>query len=132
MPRRTDLRPPREHRQNRRPPHVVRGWVRLSGPAGPLPVGAWRRLRKARGDGGLCAPPAAVVEAGVRRWVRIWSVTDGWVLNATRRLGPRHAGHAKGVDLEDLLQQRRPATGDLGRLESCRAGDCRTSPSTVS
>ena len=47
-------------------------------------------------DGGLRAPPGATVVARVRRCVRIWSITDVWVMNAMIRMGPRHVGHARG------------------------------------
>ena len=47
-----------------------------------------------RVDGGLRARPAA--EARGRRCVRIWSITDGWVMHAMIRMGPRHVGHARG------------------------------------
>ena len=57
--------------------------------------------------GGLRAPPGAAVVAR-RRCVRIWSITDGWVMHEMIRMGSWHVGHARGVDLEDLLQERRP------------------------
>ncbi len=52
------------------------------------------RLAGARVDGGLRGPTCASRAARVRRWVRIWSITDVWVMNATIRMGPRHVGHA--------------------------------------
>ena len=97
MPRRTDLRPSREHRPHRGPPHVGGVGVRLSGPAGPLPVGASR-------------------------------------LGDERDKAPRPAARRarEGVDLEDLVPERRPATGGLGRRKSYGGDDRRTNPSTVS
>ncbi len=54
------------------------------------------RLAGARVDGGLRGPACASREARVRRWVRIWSITDVWVMNATTRMGPWQVGHASG------------------------------------
>ena len=51
------------------------------------------RLAEARVDGGLRAPAWT---ARARRWVRIWSITDAWVMHAMIRIGPRHVGHASG------------------------------------
>jgi len=55
------------------------------------------RLAGARVDGGLRAPAWAARE---RRWARIWSITDAWVMHAMLRMGPRHVGHASGSTLE--------------------------------
>ncbi len=52
-----------------------------------------RRLAEARVDGGLRAPAWT---ARARRWVRIWSIPDAWVMRAMIRIGPRHVGHASG------------------------------------
>ena len=49
-----------------------------------------------RVDGGLRTRPTAAAEARVRRSVRIWSITDAWVMHAMIRMGPRHVGHARG------------------------------------
>ena len=32
-------------------------------------------------------------DAPVRRWVRIWSITDVWVMTATRRIVTWHTSH---------------------------------------
>ena len=32
----------------------------------------------------------------MRRWVRIWSITDVWVMQATMRIAPWQDGHASG------------------------------------
>ncbi len=45
--------------------------------------------------GGLRAPAWASPEARVR-CVRIWSITDAWVMKATIRIVPWHDGHASG------------------------------------
>ena len=47
-------------------------------------------------DGGLRAPAFAAWAAQERRWVRIWSITDAWVMNATIRIAPRQVGHTSG------------------------------------
>ena len=86
-------------------------WVRCtaaarrgaSGPAGP------------RVDGALRAPAWAACAARVRRCVRILSITEACVINATIRIAPWQAGHARGVDLKDLLQERRPPAAGLLR-----------------
>ena len=52
------------------------------------------RLAGARVDGGLRGPACASREVRVRRWVRIWSITDVWVMQATRRIAPWQDGHA--------------------------------------
>ncbi len=46
------------------------------------------RLAGARVDGGLRGPACASRAARVRRWVRIWSITDVCVMNATTRIAP--------------------------------------------
>ncbi len=66
------------------------------------------------------AVAVAVVVARVRRWVRIGSITDVWVMNAMIRMGPWHVGHARGVDLEDLTRERRPPAGRLRRRQPWR------------
>jgi len=48
-----------------------------------------------RVDGGLRAPPWAAVVARVRRCVRIRSITDGFVMQATRRITLWQLGHAR-------------------------------------
>ena len=47
-------------------------------------------------DGGLRGPACDSRAARVRRWVRIWSMTDDGVMNATMRMTPWQAGHASG------------------------------------
>ena len=54
------------------------------------------RLVGARVDGGLRGPAWASRAAQVRRCVRIWSITDAWVMNATMRIAPWQVGHASG------------------------------------
>jgi hypothetical protein len=54
------------------------------------------RLAGARVDGGLRGPACAAREARVRRWVRIWSITDVWVMKATMRIAPWQVGHLSG------------------------------------
>jgi hypothetical protein len=54
------------------------------------------RLAGLRVDGGLRGPAWASRAARVRRWVRIWAITDVWVMNATNGMEPRHVGHASG------------------------------------
>ena len=57
------------------------------------------RRAGARVDGGLRAPARAAwsaCAARVRRCVRIWSITDVCVMNATIRIAPWHVGHARG------------------------------------
>ena len=57
------------------------------------------RLAGARVDAGLRAPAFAAWAAWAaqeRRWVRIWSITAAWVMNARIRMGPRQVGHASG------------------------------------
>ena len=49
-----------------------------------------------RVEGGLRAAAWAVVVARVRRWERIWSITDRCVMQATTRITPWHVGHARG------------------------------------
>ena len=108
MPSQTDLRPPREHRLHRKLPHVVKGW-------GEAQRACW----------------AAAAEARVGWWVGIWSIADGCDA-CDEAPGPAACLAREGVDFKDLLQQRRLATGGLGRRESYRAGDWRTNPGTVS
>jgi len=57
-------------------PRCLSGWrcPRAPGPGGP------------RVEGGLCASPWAAVMTRVRRCARIWSITDGCVMTATRRI----------------------------------------------
>ncbi len=47
-----------------------------------------------RVEGGLRAPPGTAVETRVRRFVRIWSITDRCVITATIRMGPWQVGYA--------------------------------------
>jgi hypothetical protein len=54
------------------------------------------RLAGARVDGGLRAQAWVGCAARVRRWVRIWSITDGCVMKATRRIAPRQVGQPSG------------------------------------
>ena len=54
------------------------------------------RLAGARVAGGLRGPACPSREARVRRWVRIWSITDVWVMKATMRIAPWQVGHASG------------------------------------
>ncbi len=54
------------------------------------------RLAGARRDGGLRGPACASREARVWRWVRIWSITDVWMMPATMRIAPWQDGHASG------------------------------------
>jgi hypothetical protein len=79
----------------------------VAGPRGRTPVTrgasaerrgarAVPRLAGARVDGGRRGPACAAREARVRRWVRIGSITDVWVMPATRRLAPWQDGHASG------------------------------------
>gem|GEM_PF-2802095 len=96
-------------------PHPARRWdsrprrrsPRGGGASGRPPVtgGAWEdgrgaravpRLAGARVDGGLRGPACASRAARVRKWVRIWSITDVWVMQATRRIAPWQDGHASG------------------------------------
>jgi hypothetical protein len=49
-----------------------------------------------RVDGGLRAPDRSWAAARGRRCVRIWSITDACVMNATIRMGPWHVGHVRG------------------------------------
>jgi hypothetical protein len=53
-------------------------------------------LLGARVDGGLPGPACASRELRVRRWVRIWSITDVWVMKATMHIAPWQDGHASG------------------------------------
>ncbi len=52
--------------------------------------------RGTRVDGGLRGPACAARAARVRRWVRIWSITAAWVMQATMRIAPWQHGHASG------------------------------------
>jgi hypothetical protein len=89
-----------DDRPRRRSPLVAgrRGWAQVTGGASAGGRGARDapRLPGARVDGGLRAPVWGPCAARVRRCVRIWSITDAWVMNAMIRMGPRHVGHASG------------------------------------
>ncbi len=75
------------------------------------------RLARARVDGGLRAPACAAREARVRRWVRIWSITDAWVMNAMIRMGPRQVGHARGSTSKSCWSRGCPPAGGLRRRQ---------------
>jgi hypothetical protein len=82
-------------------PRVVaerRGRPQMTGAASADERGvrAGPRLAGARVDGGLRGPACAAREARVRRWVRIWSITDVWVMKATMRIAPWQVGHLSG------------------------------------
>lgn len=54
------------------------------------------RLARGRVEGGLRASAWAACAARVRRWVRIRSITDGCVMQATRRIAPQQVGQTSG------------------------------------
>ena len=83
-------------------PRVVagrRGCTQVTGGASADGRGARDvpRLAGAGVDRGLRGPACASREVRVRRWVRIWSITDVWVKQATRRIAPWQDGHACGA-----------------------------------
>jgi hypothetical protein len=83
------------------------------------------RLAEARVDGGLRAAANAVGAAPVRRWVRIWSITDAWVMNATMRIAPWQVGHASGSTSKSCCRraaQRRLASVGASRGAGTIAG----------
>ncbi len=82
------------------------GRRRAPGPAGP------------RVEGKLRAPAWAAGEARVRRWGRIWSITDGWVRNATMRIAPWQVGQRMPVGARAVRLQ----AGDDAHREFALAG----------
>jgi len=113
-------------------PRVVaerRGRPQMTGAASADERGvrAGPRLAGARVDGGLRGPACAAREARVRRWVRIWSITDVWVMQATRRIAPWQDGHASGstslVVIDPVIRTFANAATDdlLNGLDSRRA-----------
>jgi len=72
---------------------------------------------------GLRAPAWTAWAAWVRRWVRIWSITDACVMRATNPHGAVAGRAREWVDLEDLLEEGRPAASGFGRRESWRGDD---------
>ncbi len=74
------------------------------------------QLAGARVDGGLRGPACAAREARVRRWVRIWSITDVWVMPATRRSAPWQVGHLSGSigDVHEDSGEELQRVGGLG------------------
>ncbi len=76
--------------------------------------------------GGLRAPAWAAGAARVRRWLRIWSITDGCVLSATMRIAPRPVGHASGSTSTNCWS--RTAHRRLASVGSSRGGDDRGRP----
>ena len=81
-------------RQSRRAIRALRGHGKV-GVGAPAVVAA--PAAGDRGDGGLRAPTWAAVMARVRKWVRIWSITDRGVKNATTRIVPWPVGPARGA-----------------------------------
>jgi len=109
---------------------------RRSGSGGPRRVVAWRPVLTVLGsradsgpdgprvEGGLRAAWAVVV-ARVRRCARIWSITDGCVMNATIRIAPWQAGHARGSTSKicwSRVAQRRVASDGASRGAGTIAG----------
>ena len=95
-----------------------RGAVRR--PAGRRRVTAARVPRpgsRAPGAMGGRAPTWASVVVRARRCVRIWSITDVWVMTAMIRMGPWHVGQASGSTSKELLQEGRPPAG---RFRGCQ------------
>jgi len=119
--------------------------VRLSGSGGPRRVVAWRPVLTVLGsradsgpdgprvEGGLRAAWAVVV-ARVRRCARIWSITDGCVMNATIRIAPWQAGHARGSTSKicwSRVAHRRVASAGPSRGAGTIAGGVSASASSA-
>ena len=52
--------------------------------------------RVGRENGGSSGGVMPMGTDRTRRWVRIWSIADAWVMQATIRMAPWQVGHASG------------------------------------
>ncbi len=70
--------------------------VRRSESGGPRRVVAWRPVRTVRRSRGDSARRPLRPSPRARRCERTWSMTDGCVMHATRRITPWQAGNSRG------------------------------------
>ena len=106
-----------------RTPNVPAAWAGTPRCDSAGPVGRGGSSRGARsgrspGRGGLRAAPWAAASTRGRRYARIWSITDGCVMQATRRITPWQLGHARGSTSQicwSSVAHRRVASGSASR-----------------
>ncbi len=67
-----------------------------------------------------------------RRWVRIRSITRGWVMKATMRISCPHRGHRSGstskIRRSNSAQRRRASGSEGGTDSASTAGGCSGAP----